>query len=271
MSNARGTSCEEPMGEAGAHGVRPLRPEARRGFDLLWEDHAPPSRGPKPGLTLEQIARTGIVIADEQGLDAVSMRAIAERLGFTTMSLYRYVPSKTDLLAVILEVAIGDALPSVYAGSGAWRERLANWARESLLLYRRHPWLQQIAVPSTLLGPMRIAWIEAGLDTIAELDLPPPDKMEAVLAVYAYVYGVGRLNQEWRDDPDQGWSSDSPIMQRISQDVRFPHMAKLVRSGFMDEPEATAADTPYADADFEFGLRCLLDGIASRAGVNRMP
>ena len=244
---------------------------ARRGFDFLWDAHAPANRGPKPGLTLEQIGRAGMAIADEQGLDAVSMRAIAERLGFTTMSLYRYVPSKTDLLAVILELAIGDALPGVIASEGIWSERLANWARESLMLFRRHPWLQQVAVPSSLLGPMRIAWIEAGLDTITNLDLPLPDKMEAVLAVYAYVYGVGRLDQEWRDDPDQGWNTDSPLMQRISHDARFPHMAALVQSGFMDEPTATAADTPYADTDFEFGLQCLLDGIASRAGVSRFP
>ncbi len=250
------------------HDAEPERPDLRRSFDLLWGDHAPASRGPKPALTLEQIARVGMVIGDEQGLAAISMRAVAERLGFTTMSLYRYVPGKTDLLAVILETAIGDALPRVSDIEGSWRDRLATWARESRSLFRRHPWLQQIALPSALLGPMRIAWIEAGLDTVAELDLPPPDMLEAVLAVYAYVYGVARLSQEWRDDPDQGWSSESMLMQRISQDDRFPHMRALVRSGYMDDPGDYDAADPYAEADFEFGLKCLLDGIAARAAAN---
>lgn len=247
--------------------AEPERLDLRRSFDLLWGGHPPASRGPKPGLTLEQIARAGLAIGDEQGLGAVSMRAVAERLGFTTMSLYRYVPSKTDLLGVILETAIGDALPRVNGSGGSWRDRLATWARESRLLFRRHPWLQQVTIPSALLGPMHIAWIEAGLDTVAELDLPLPDMLEAVLAVYAYVYGVARLSQEWRDDPDQGWSSESLVMQRISQDDRFPHMRALVRSGCMDDQEDYNAQDPYAEADFEFGLKCLLDGIATRAGA----
>jgi AcrR family transcriptional regulator len=268
------------MGETGridethaqdAQGTNPdsaTRADLERSFDLLWGGHPPAVRGPKPGLTLEVIARAGMTIADEQGLEAVSMRAIAERLGFTTMSLYRYVPAKSDLMGVILEMAIGDALPRVQGRSGTWRERLANWARESRQLFRRHPWMQQVALPSALLGPMRIAWIEAGLDAVAELGLDPPDALEAVLAIYAYVYGVARLNQEWRDDPGQeGWNTDSPLMQRISQDPRFPHMQALVRAGYMDVPEEVAEGDPYADTEFEFGLTCLLDGIAARAAA----
>lgn len=269
--NAREADNPEPEGAASVEAEPTADSDLQRSFDLLWGEHPPASRGPKPGLTLEQIARAGIAIADDQGLDAVSMRAIAERLGFTTMSLYRYVPSKNALLAVILETAMADALPRINDRSGPWRERLAHWARESRDIFRRHPWMQQVAIPSALLGPTRIAWIEAGLDTVADLHLTPPDMLEAVLAVYAYVYGVARLNQDWRDDPDTGWAADSWLMRRISQDGRFPHMQALLRSGFMDEPATEAPEDPYADTDFEFGLNCLLDGIATRASASTRP
>ena len=72
--------------------VRPTPPrEGHRGPELLWGTTERPTRGPKPGMSLERIVETAIAIAGEQGLSQLSMRRVAERLGFTTMSLYRYV------------------------------------------------------------------------------------------------------------------------------------------------------------------------------------
>jgi AcrR family transcriptional regulator len=74
---------------------------------LLWNEPAPPKRGPRPTLTLPMIAAAGIELADEGGLDAVTMEAVAQRLGLTKMALYRYVPGKAELVALMVEAGIG--------------------------------------------------------------------------------------------------------------------------------------------------------------------
>ena len=78
------------------------------GLKLLWGRQEPPTRGPKPGLTLDRIVRAAIAVADEHGLETVSMRSVAKRLGVGTMSLYRYVPGKSELLDLMLEAALGE-------------------------------------------------------------------------------------------------------------------------------------------------------------------
>ena len=87
------------------------------------------SRGPKPALTLEAIAETAIRVADADGLDAVSMQRVAAELGFTKMALYRYLPGKSDLLALMVEHALGGP-PDL--GDVTWRQGLRAWAHALL-------------------------------------------------------------------------------------------------------------------------------------------
>ncbi|HEY1176756.1 MAG TPA: TetR/AcrR family transcriptional regulator, partial [Phytomonospora sp.] len=72
----------------------------------MWGVRERSSRGPKQGLTIEAIVRTAIALADAEGLAALSMRKVAERLGVGTMSLYTYVPGKPELLDLMLDAAI---------------------------------------------------------------------------------------------------------------------------------------------------------------------
>src|SRR5882762_3310997 len=82
--------------------------EGHRGPELLWGATERPTRGPKPGMSLERIVKTAITVAGEEGLSQLSMRRVAERLGFTTMSLYRYVRTKEEILDLMLETAVGE-------------------------------------------------------------------------------------------------------------------------------------------------------------------
>ena len=74
-----------------------------RSVELLWGQPERPNRGPKPGLSVERIVRVAIEIADAEGLPAVSMQRVASEFGFTTMSLYRYVPGKNELIDLMIE------------------------------------------------------------------------------------------------------------------------------------------------------------------------
>ena len=105
--------------------------------EFLWGKRAQPTRGPKPGLSLDRIAAAAIEIADAEGLAAVSMQRVAADLGFTKMSLYRYLPGKADLVALMVERAIGEP-PTVE--TRALRTGLKEWSQGLLAAYLRHPW-----------------------------------------------------------------------------------------------------------------------------------
>src|SRR5580658_9843244 len=113
------------MAEAtsGPQAPRPLPP----GLDLLWGRRERGKRGPRPGLTPDAIVDAAVRIADTEGLDAVSMARVAAELGFTTMSLYRYVTSKDELLQLMWNASARGAETLTLAGE-TWRERLRGWA-----------------------------------------------------------------------------------------------------------------------------------------------
>src|SRR5580692_11392634 len=124
------------MAEAtsGEPGPRPLPP----GLDLLWGRRERGKRGPRPGLSADAIVNAAIRLADAEGLDAVSMARVAAELGFTTMSLYRYVANKDELLQLMWnastlgaeDLAPGSLAPGgegLAAGEGGWRDRLRRW------------------------------------------------------------------------------------------------------------------------------------------------
>ena len=101
--------------------------ELPRYLQLLWDREPEGRRGPKPGRSITEIGAAAGAIADADGLDAVSMKSVAAAVGFTTMSLYRYVDSKDELYAVMIDVAYGPPDLRYERGEG-WRERMARWA-----------------------------------------------------------------------------------------------------------------------------------------------
>ena len=103
-------------------------PELRRRSELLWEDRSPRTRGPKPGLTPEEVVQAAIGIADDEGLAALTMQAVSARLGFTTMAVYRYFPSKEALFDAIVDAGMGRP-PSPPEPRGSWRGEVAEWMR----------------------------------------------------------------------------------------------------------------------------------------------
>ncbi|HEY5984788.1 MAG TPA: helix-turn-helix domain-containing protein, partial [Streptosporangiaceae bacterium] len=110
------------------------------GLDLLWGRRERGRRGPKPGLSLDAIVEAAIRLADAEGLDAVSMARVAGELGFTTMSLYRYITSKDELLQLMWNASALGAEQLVLDGQG-WRPRLRQWAMVQREMIDRHPWI----------------------------------------------------------------------------------------------------------------------------------
>ncbi len=238
-----------------------------RSLELLWGTGDRPSRGPKPGLTLDRIVATAVGIADAEGMDAVSMRRLSTELGTGTMSLYRYVPGKAELLDLMLDRVQGEPLDAVGTREPVdWRAAVESMARTHLGLLRRHPWLLKINQARTVLGPSAVRGLEVSLAGIKGMGLRDAELISVIIAVQSFVVGIARMEAESDEaaketglSHEDFWDGQRPYLERAMASGEFPLMAALSEDAF-----STGFD------HFEFGLRRLIDGfetlVAERAG-----
>jgi AcrR family transcriptional regulator len=234
--------------------------DAVRSFELLWRTKERPNRGPKPGLSLDQIVQAAIEVADSEGLSALSMQRVAEALGFTTMSLYRYVPSKAELLDLMVDAVTGE-LPLVDSVAGGWREKLEASARADWALYHRHPWVLHITPVRPVLGPNGLATYDAVMRAISGIGLTHREMVAVVHLVDGYVRGAGRLavdameaERETGVTDEQWWSERAYFWGTLFNPSRHPTLAEILASGAFDAH-------PFTEEGFVFGLQRVLDGI----------
>lgn len=243
------------------------RADPNRTLDLLWGAQPQATRGPKPGLSVERIVSTGIEIADAEGLAAVSMRRVAQQLGVTTMSLYRYVPSKTDLLELMVEAA--GEVSDLPAGVTGWRDKLRWMAHSIAMIYRRRPWTLDVPMNAPPMGPNQVRRMEQLLEALdADTDLTGGEMLGILVVLSGYVRGHAQLAftmgqvERRTGAPEAEWDAaygrmltsfvnadQHPVLARIVTQERF--------EGFV-EP-----DDPWLGEEFAFGLEIVLDGIGA--------
>ncbi|WP_084487438.1 TetR/AcrR family transcriptional regulator [Nocardia sienata] len=227
---------------------------------LLWSGQQPSGRGPRPALSRDRIVAEAIRMADADGIGALSMQRLAKQLGAATMSLYRHVPSKDDLVALMLDAAMGTppALPRDWAGA------IDHWARAMRDLYTRHPWVLAVGTGNRYLGPNEAAWGEAATRALLDGGLPAHLVTDTLLSVSAFTSGVTRLEV----DPARGCDSpthvgpvlDPVVFAEFDGPERFPALTAVAMAG-ATEPRGTSA---VAAAVFEFGLAALVAEVATR-------
>lgn len=232
-----------------------LPPEA----ELLWGRRPRPSRGPRPSISVEQIVRRAIQLADRDGLDALSMQKLAAALGVGTMSLYRYVPGKDELVGLMLDAALGE--PREPDPGEHWRDGLARWAWEVRDAFLRHPWMLPLVTRPRLMGPHETAWLEAALRTVAGIGLDPPAMFEVVLLVNGFVRGAV---QPYVDPARPGAAPDGTEARLVfDRRDRYPTLATVLGAGTFD----TRGDgDDHGEHGFEFGLARILDGVERFVG-----
>lgn len=238
-------------------------PRAQRGArdePLIWLRPERASRQPptdRPALDRAAITRAAITLADEHGLDGVSMRRVAEQLGAGAMSLYWYVSSKEDLHELMFDEVVGEIrLPRKW--SGDWRADLATAARASHRTLRRHPWVMLLGVQPGL-GPKTQAWGRSCLSVFADHDLEMNTKVNILGAINNYIFGFLHREVAWEQLRQRSGRTTDEWANRLadySQDVAAsePDIAEQITSRFK----------LHSDASFEFGLTCMLDGIAAQ-------
>jgi AcrR family transcriptional regulator len=220
----------------------------------LWEAATAGRRGPKPRLSGHRIIDEAIALADTEGLDAVSMQRIGECLGVTKMALYRHIGGKAELLALMLDIAMGP--PQIVEDpTKGWRAALTEWAQAAYHTFAKHPWALQIAVGPRVFGPNELAWTEHGLRTLTATALPPAERLDALALISGHVRALVQQ------------SFDNAGRRITDTESRIRHtMASVITAHAQQYPAVAEALGPGAPADqidnaLNFGLARILDGI----------
>ncbi|MFI0367414.1 TetR/AcrR family transcriptional regulator [Actinomadura sp. 1N219] len=202
-------------------------------------------------LSVDRIAQAAMDIADAEGLAGISMQRVAAELDFTKMALYRHIKGKDELLAVMIEVAVGDA-PDLTGVPGGWRGKLGQWAHQMWATWDRHPWLPGATVGDRIMGPREVAWTEAAVAALAGTGLSGAEQLDAVLLLSGHV----RNTRSTTAAGTQPWTADrrlNPAINALLDDPagRFPALTAAI----------TAAGNPSPGSSREFGLQRILDSL----------
>jgi len=235
-----------------------------RTLELLWREpgHAAAGRGPKQGLTVDRVVATAVALADADGLDAVTMRRIAQELGVAPMSLYTYVPGKAELLDLMLDTVFGQLPLADYAGK-PWRARVESVAAENRAMFLAHPWVAAVSTIRPPLGPGLIAKYEhelgafdgLGLDDL-ELDAALTYLLSFVQSAVSAAFEAERSQLDTAQTDAEWWERFSPLLERVFDASKYPLASRV----------GSAAGEAYQSAFsperiYEFGLRRVLDGL----------
>ncbi|WP_166970300.1 TetR/AcrR family transcriptional regulator [Brevibacterium atlanticum] len=229
------------------------------GIALAWGVAATPQRGPKREMSVERIVDAAIEIADSDGIQAVSMSAVAKRLGYTPMSLYRYVSSKDDLLLLMQEEATG-LPPEQTEDPTGWRERLRELYEAQSSVFINQPWLLSLPITGSPITPNSSAWLEASLEALAETGLTQDERLAATLLVTGAARWKGLIHAGYEEESRTTGLNAAEVAARES--ALFD--AVITGDGYPYLRQAIDAGVFISDADpFDFGLDRGLDGVES--------
>jgi AcrR family transcriptional regulator len=234
---------------SGSHGVIWVRPERA-------------ARGPAPSLSREQIAGAAVALADTDGIEAVSMRALAVELGVGPASLYRYVARKDELIELMVDAVMGNDLQ--FEVGGHWRDDLRSFAHGLRSMSLRHPWMAVLSAGLRSFGPNEAQIYERVLSAVDGLGLEIDEMLVMIETLGSYVRG--RVLEEISEteavrrsglDQEQWMQTQVPYIQSLVESGRYPLLTRVVF-------DATAPHDPERlEHGFDLGLDCVLDGLAT--------
>jgi AcrR family transcriptional regulator len=236
-----------------------------RTLGLLWRDpSAIPRRGPQRRLNLDAVIAAATDLADREGLEAVTMRRVAQALSVAPMTLYTYLPSKAELLDLMLDAAYTQ-MPRADTTGQPWRQRLTVIAEENRALFQAHPWAATVCTLRPPLGPGSITKYEHELSALDGLGLTDVEMDDCLTYLLTFVQACARnaldaytTQQDSMMDDQQWWSTVAAVLERILDRRTYPLALRV----------GTAAGTQHGSAHdpdhaYHFGLHRVLDGLAT--------
>ncbi len=235
-----------------------------RTLTLMWRRSlggSQRSRGPKQRVSVDDVVRAGIAVADADGLEPFSMRKVAERLGLGVMSLYTYVPGRSELLGLMVDEVTGQTGLSQLDGPP--RARMTRIAQDLHDEYQRHPWLLQVDVSRPWIGPhgsARYEWQLAAIENIGLTDLEMDQVVTLLTGLAATAARTSTLARRAQAESGmtdtEWWQATAPILEQVMDDEDYPVSRRV---GHAAGETYNAVSDP--ERSFRFGLDRLLDGI----------
>ena len=216
-------------------------------------------------MTVAQVVDAALSLADEEGLGAVTMRAVAQRVGVSAMSVYTYVPGKAELLDLMVD-ALYARMPRPSWGRSRWRRRLTTVAESNRELLSGHPWLTEVAALSRPpLGPGVMAKYEHELAALDGTGLSDVDTDAALTYLLGFVqsharsaHDVRRATTDSAMSDEQWWAANQPILERALDPTAYPRATRIGAAA------GEAHGSAWSEAAvWTFGLARTLDGLAA--------
>ena len=232
----------------------------------LWGEPSALRRGKGPARSVDvtQVVDAALALADEHGLAAVTMRAVAERVGVSAMSVYTYVPGKPELLDLMVDATYQRMTRPPWAGQ-SWRGRLALVAESNRDLLTAHPWLTEVAALSRPpLGPGVMAKYEHELAAFDDTRLSDVDTDAALTYLLGFVqahsraaHDATRLSTDTAMSDAEWWAANQPLLARVLDPDVYPRAVRIGAAA--GEAQGSAWNADWA---WRFGLARTLDGLA---------
>jgi AcrR family transcriptional regulator len=231
----------------------------------IWMRPERPAYGPKPTYSRAQITEAAIRIADAEGLEAATMRRIAAEIGAGAMSLYRYVPSRDNLVELMADRVMGE-IDVTGMPSGDWRADLTRYADGLRAMWLRHPWIATVQRSLPSFGPNQLILIER-LMGVLDASVSIDENLGLIAMLNSYIEGTVREEISSAKEFSRSGLSESEWMARS-----YPYVDQLVKSGKypMFTKIVMEARQPHLSRDDQFrnGLQRVLDCIAAALPSN---
>jgi AcrR family transcriptional regulator len=205
---------------------------------------------PRAPLSKERVLQAAVTLADEVGIESLSMRKLGESLGVKAMSLYKHVANKDDILDGIVDIVAGKIeLPSI---GGDWKRAMRRRAISAHEILLRHPWATMLIVSRVNIGPAMLRYVDATIGCLREAGFSYAMVDHAWNAIDNHIYGFTLQKLNFPFAPEEYAEAAKAYLPLIPAD-EYPYingLSQLVIDGHHD-----------GLTDFEFGLGLLLDGL----------
>lgn len=211
-----------------------------------------PSDEPRTPLNRERVLRAAVALADEHGIDSLTMRELGTRLGVEAMSLYNHVANKDDILDGIVDLVVSEIdLPP---GTVDWKEAMRARAVSAQAVFSRHPWVSSLIDSRESSGPARLQYFDWMIGTLRRAGFTLEMAARALSVLDSYIYGFGRQQLNMSAGGDATPEETAEAFLDAIPAAEYPHLREMV-------VEYAMTSGYDESADFEFGLGLILDGL----------
>jgi AcrR family transcriptional regulator len=215
------------------------------------------AREPRTPLSREQVLRAAVALADRSGIEALTMRRLAQELGVEAMSLYNHIANKDDILDGIIDLVFDEIeLPT---GEAGWKPAMRQRAISARQALHRHPWATGLMESRRTPGPANIGHHDAVLGILRNAGFPIELAAHAYSLLDSYIYGFALQEASLPfQTPQETAEVAQEIMAAFPADA-YPHLAEIATE------HALRPGYDYGD-EFLYGLDLILDGLERAAG-----